>query len=130
MRNSYMREILKIGQTERHPRARAQELSDHEGVPGIFEIVYCAEVSDRILAERDIHRAIKDRRIADNKEFFTVSEREAIQIVEDIALRYIHKDISHAPERNEDSKPLFYLLDDICPSCGRKLRHCRCEKKK
>ena len=79
--------ILKIGKTERTAGKRVKELSRPTGVPAKFEIVYDEVVSDVDSAERTIHSALAEVRIGD-KEFFRVSMREAVKLLQSIAKRF------------------------------------------
>lgn len=79
--------ILKIGKTERTVELRAQELSRPTGVPGKFEIVYDVIVSDVNAAEHAIHSALAGVRV-DPKEFFRVSLRDAVKLLQAIAKQF------------------------------------------
>jgi hypothetical protein len=79
--NPQMPGLLKIGQSERHPAIRAQELSDHTGVPSTFRVVFYFDVMDRVVAEQRVHQALAERRVDPAREFFRVTESEAHSIV-------------------------------------------------
>ena len=63
MSNEHISQMLKIGQSERHPRTRAAELSAHTGVPADFVVEYWVEVSDRRAAESAVHTALATSRV-------------------------------------------------------------------
>ena len=79
---------LKIGRTHRTSDARARELSRPSGIPADFEVVYDVVVSDVVAAERAAHSALAEARISRSREFFRVSIREAVRLVQQIAKRY------------------------------------------
>ena len=68
--NPCMPGIFKVGQSERHPGARAEELSEQSGVPAPFEVIYFREVNDRLKAEQCVHKELDRFRVSSNKEFF------------------------------------------------------------
>jgi hypothetical protein len=70
MINEGMSNAFKIGCTERAPTARAEELSNHTGVPAPFKVLCYIEVADFQQIERKLHEAFQDHRISSNREFF------------------------------------------------------------
>lgn len=84
--NPYYNGIVKIGQTSRDVNIRVKELSQPTGVPGKFEAMYDALVSDVVAAERDIHREFAEQ--WEGKEFFRVKVRDAIRAIQRIQEKY------------------------------------------
>lgn len=81
MSNEHIPGLLKIGQSERHPRVRAAELSSHSGVPAEFIVEYWIEVIDRRAAESAVHQAIASKRVSSSREFFRVAVVDAVAAV-------------------------------------------------
>jgi hypothetical protein len=79
--NPAMQGVVKIGKTTRTPEDRAKELSVATGVPFDFHVGYEKLVKDCDLAENLIQEKLKEKRTAKNREFFTLSLKEAIQAV-------------------------------------------------
>ena len=79
--NSSMPNLVKIGKTERDTEARARELSCSTGVPTPFLVAYEEWFDDCSDAENQVHRLLESQgfRIADNREFFCVPVKAAIQ---------------------------------------------------
>ena len=71
--NDRMPGLLKIGQTQRHPEIRAEELSGHTGVPVRYRVAFFVEVSDRLTAEKRAHGALANCRLGGDREFFESS---------------------------------------------------------
>lgn len=76
--NPAMRGLVKIGLTERTPKARAKELRG-TGVPDDFVVVYDELVTDCEAVERRLHQRFDDYRYQPNREFFQIPVREAIR---------------------------------------------------
>ncbi|MAY25606.1 MAG: hypothetical protein CMK02_04820 [Polycyclovorans sp.] len=74
---------VKIGKTTREPSIRAVELSAATGVATPFLVAYEAYFEDCDYAENYIHTILErhDVILAKNREFFTISATEAINIV-------------------------------------------------
>ncbi|WP_287771491.1 GIY-YIG nuclease family protein [Megasphaera sp.] len=81
--NPSMPGIVKIGMTTRNPEERVAELSDATGVPTPFILAYYTDFSDCETAERQIHAVLQEKgyRISDNREFFRLSSKEAIDCI-------------------------------------------------
>ncbi len=81
--NSAMPGLVKVGRTERDAEARARELSSSTGVPTPFLVAYEESFDDCSDAERQVHRLLESQgyRIADNREFFCVPVKAAIQAI-------------------------------------------------
>jgi hypothetical protein len=77
-------DFLKIGMTNRSPEIRAKEISQGSGVPSEFHVAYEAQVPDSDIAEKIVHRRLNEFRINDNREFFCLPLKRAIQIVNEV----------------------------------------------
>lgn len=114
----YKEKIFKIGKTSRLPYARRAELSSSTGVPDDFDLVYYIVVSNLSFAERFVHQELQEFRYRQNKEFFKVPLKQAIQSLD--------KTASYFPIRmgGYNSKPI-YLNQDLthvivnCPQCNK-----------
>lgn len=89
---------LKIGKTRRNANERAKEVSSSTGIPVNFIVVYEKPVVNCDLVEQRVHEKLEDRRVNKNREFFNISQEEAIKAIEmaneEVALLYqqnIHK---------------------------------------
>jgi hypothetical protein len=83
--NSSLPELVKIGKTHRDPKARAAELSDLSGVPTPFTVAYETIVSNCGLVETTVHERLSGHRVADNREFFSITVRQAAELIEQVA---------------------------------------------
>lgn len=84
--NPGMPGLVKIGKSLRNPEERARELSSGTNVPFSFEVGYEKLVSNCDLAERLIHQKLSNLRAAHNREFFMISLREAVSVVNRVLL--------------------------------------------
>ncbi|MFJ3825414.1 GIY-YIG nuclease family protein [Streptomyces nodosus] len=80
--------VVKIGRTARKVTERVREISRPTGVPVNYEVIYDQLVSDAHGAEKEIHSLLRPGRINEQKEFFQISAREAIRVVQEVANRY------------------------------------------
>jgi hypothetical protein len=76
--------LVKIGKTHRSPEERARELSDLSGVPTPFVVAFSIMVSNCGLAETMAHQRLSAHRVADNREFFSVTVQEAVKVLKAI----------------------------------------------
>jgi curved DNA-binding protein CbpA len=86
--NQAMPNLVKIGQTDRTPEARAAQLSGDTGVPGRFFVAYAEELLYFVEAEKAIFRRLEQFRWNKKREFFEIPLKDAIQVVQEIAARY------------------------------------------
>lgn len=77
--------FLKIGQSTKDPRIRAEQLSASSGVMLPFQVAYYRQVNDANLAERQIHGALDQYRVNNSREFFLLPLAEAIIVLDQIA---------------------------------------------
>lgn len=89
MINQTMPNIVKIGKTTRASEERAAELSSTTGVPTKFLVAYEVLVSDCDAAEQDIHNRLANFRVNEDREFFSMPLKTAIQFVMEITKPYI-----------------------------------------
>ncbi len=80
--------MLKIGATSRTPEERAKELSEGTGIPTEYVVAYDESVSDWKLAEQAIHKRLEQKRVRNNREFFSIPLKEAITVVSEVALEF------------------------------------------
>lgn len=71
LENSCMPGIHKIGMTDRSPTQRCNELSSATSAPMPFDIVFYVEVDNAAMVERALHQVLADKRVSDNREFFS-----------------------------------------------------------
>lgn len=78
--------FLKIGKTQGTSEARAKEIyrQAKTGIPSEFVVAYDIEVSDCDLVERLVHKALHDYRINEDREFFSISLKDAVAKIEEI----------------------------------------------
>lgn len=81
LRNPSMPGIVKIGKTTRSVEQRCNELWQ-TGVPTPFEIVHSVTSPDCHGLEAWIHSILPDLRVSGSREFFRMSEEQAIQQVD------------------------------------------------
>lgn len=86
--NSSMPGKVKVGKTRKDPTARAAELSG-TGVPVPFVVAYSVLVSDCDEVERLVHARLAASRVNEKREFFKVSSQEAIDVLLEIAERFL-----------------------------------------
>ncbi len=96
--------LLKIGKTTKTPEERAAELSS-TGVPAPFMVAHSEKVSDCDLAEAKIHAELAAFRVNGDREFFSVSLKEAIGIVSKIAKHF--QIVINPSKESEDQKAIW-----------------------
>ena len=80
MQNDAMPGLVKIGLTSRLAEDRAQELFT-TGLPSPFQVVFRALTSNPRELEKEVHRQLKDRRLKNNREFFSMTPVEAMNTI-------------------------------------------------
>lgn len=123
--NQSMPDTIKIGITDKLER-RIKEL-DNTSTPLPFECYYAVEVEDASKIERLIHNGFDDKRIRQNREFFTATPEQAksmLQIVETMGGKDVTPttDIVETPQdqqalnRARDNRKRFnFQMIDINP---------------
>lgn len=84
--NASLPDIVKVGMTTRDPEDRVHELSSATGVPTPFILIYKKYFSNCHLAEKMVHEVLRDSRLSTNREFFSISPHEAINIIQSLEL--------------------------------------------
>lgn len=91
---------IKIGKSDRDPTTRKEEL-ETTGVPEPFVVEYYAFVEDHHRLERELHRYFASFRPNRNREFFTCSIPEVINVVRDKSV-ILHEKVNYkSPEEIE-----------------------------
>jgi len=80
--NPAMPNLLKIGYTDRDVDARVDELNG-TGVPVPFEIEAIFGSPNAYEDEQAIHKILTQRRLANNREFFSIDIKDAVQCIID-----------------------------------------------
>jgi len=77
--NEIMPDIYKIGFTEKSPRQRAADLSN-TSIPTPYDVVAHWEVENPIGIEKELHRMFSNKRVANNREFFKLTDDDLLSI--------------------------------------------------
>jgi hypothetical protein len=80
MTNTEMPGLVKIGRTSREPKQRASELRT-TGVPGHFRVKHFVWSPDAAKSEGLAHHMLASKRVSGDREFFRVSTKDAIAVV-------------------------------------------------
>ena len=75
-------DLLKVGMTTRTVEQRAQEINGATGVALPFGVRRCWRVSDPAKVEKRVHQALHEFRLRNDREFFRVSFRVAVQLID------------------------------------------------
>jgi len=86
--NPFIPGMVKIGYSTGVPIERAKRISQSTGVPTQFAVVHEVQVGSCEDAEREIHAELDKFRVNSKREFFAVSVKEAIEIVEKVATKF------------------------------------------
>jgi TPR repeat protein len=86
---SLPKHYLKIGMTTRDPEVRAEELSNHSGVPGDYVVAHQKKTKDCKRVEELIHQKLEGFRLTGfrndrQREFFVLPLHEAISAIDEI----------------------------------------------
>lgn len=81
MTNEHIPNLIKIGMTTRTPDERSSELSS-TGVPGRWSVEYSIFVPNCEKIEKKVHKALKEFRLSEDREFFKVEICSAIEVIE------------------------------------------------
>ena len=79
---------LKIGYTNLSPELRAKQISSSTGVVVPFKVEWAFRCFDGSLMENEVHIALKEYRISNQREFFQVDLEEAKSVIKLIGERY------------------------------------------
>jgi hypothetical protein len=86
--NPSIPEALKIGYTNLSPELRAKQISSSTGVVVPFKVEWAFRCFDGNLMELEVHKALKEYRISNQREFFQVDLEEAKNIITLIGEKY------------------------------------------
>ena len=82
--------LLKIGYTGKEIEIRRKDLSKATGVPTPFKIEFNYKLHSRgEELEREIHLYLKEYRTSNQREFFEIGLKQAIEAVKNIGKNYI-----------------------------------------
>lgn len=97
--NEAMPGYVKIGKTTLLEQ-RVRDLSRASGVPLPFEVFYAAKVRDMHEAEKLIHDAFGDTRVASNREFFKIAPERVVAALKLAQVENVtpHQDFVDSPE--------------------------------
>jgi hypothetical protein len=76
--------FVKVGKTTKEPETRARELSSGSGVPAPYAVAWDAFVTDCDHVECLVHRELAHARTRKDREFFSISLKNAISIASKI----------------------------------------------
>lgn len=86
--NPSIPDVLKIGFTNLTPELRAKQLSSSTGVVIPFKVEWAFKCFDGNRMEAEVHSALKEYRISNQREFFQVDLEEAKSVIKLIGERY------------------------------------------
>ena len=86
--NPTIPDTLKIGYTNLSPELRAKQISSSTGVVVPFKVEWAFRCFDGSLMENEVHIALKEYRISNQREFFQVDLEEAKNVIKLIGERY------------------------------------------
>jgi len=86
--NPTIPDTLKIGYTNLSPELRAKQISSSTGVVVPFKVEWAFRCFDGSLMENEVHIALKEYRIRNQREFFQVDLEEAKNIIMLIGKKY------------------------------------------
>jgi T5orf172 domain len=113
---SFDSNLVKIGRTSRKPDVRVKELyRGASGVPEPFHVTFACQVSDCILAEKEIHNILKTYRRNKSREFFFILVASAKALILDVC-QNINKCLNHPTENLAViDEQLNFNADDEAP---------------
>lgn len=81
--NASLDGLVKIGRTSRNPENRVNEISSATGVPTPFILIYQEYFEDCFTAESVIHHHLENKnlRVNTNREFFSITVNDAIEVI-------------------------------------------------
>jgi hypothetical protein len=98
--NPAMPGLLKIGYTMNTVEGRVKELSLATGVPTQFSIEYQVECRDPAGLEAHAHTFFQSKRYNGNREFFSISINEAIDVLRQNAIELLAEELSENAKEN------------------------------
>lgn len=97
-------DVFKVGKTERLAQQRMRELTSATAVLGNYSALAEFVVADVDAAEQACHKALRDHRIQDNREFFQLSFEALLRIVQHAVGPFAARD--SAPSISRDASGL------------------------
>ena len=79
--NPTMKGLVKVGMTQKSVDERVRSLNSSTSVPKPFKVVHFVKSKDCIKLEKTVHQILGKRRANKRREFFDVSPRKAIKVV-------------------------------------------------
>jgi len=86
--DGYGKNTYKIGYTKKHPEHRAKQLSRGTGIIYPFKVKYVFRCHDGEFLEREVHKALKDYRLSNDREFFRVDFSLIKEVIEELGTKY------------------------------------------
>ena len=114
--------VYKIGKSK-DIDSRYKQFKQNTSILGNVKLIYSKEFEDYSKAESDIHLALKDYRVQENREFFKGNVQEFIKTIENLnpedykILKNTSTDIENnkESEEEEDFNPNFKEIASILP---------------
>lgn len=82
LENETLPGLLKIGYTKLTPDERAKQISTATGVPLPYEVAWAFRCYNGELLEGEVHHALKNYRVNNQREFFQIGLDEVIETIE------------------------------------------------
>jgi DNA segregation ATPase FtsK/SpoIIIE, S-DNA-T family len=92
--------LVKIGRTDRSVAERVRELSAHTGVPTEFTVFREFLVRDSVSVKRAVHVRLREHRLSENREFFSLEPETAAEVIEEIVGRGVAR--AYDPEAEDE----------------------------
>ena len=73
--------LLKIGYTKLTPDARAKQISNATGVPLPYKVAWAYRCFNGELLEGEVHHALKNYRVNNQREFFSIDLEKAKETI-------------------------------------------------
>ena len=99
--NESLNGIYKVGMTRRNILKRLHELSASTSIPTPFKLEALFHSEDPVRDEREIHKLLEESRVSLNREFFSGSLSEIIDICRECTQFSAHDDLSVISVTNE-----------------------------
>jgi len=113
-----MPDLLKIGFTQRSIEQRLDELDSATGVAWPFELEFCIRVRNANNLERRLHQELREFRVRPDREFFRLSQDEAIKRI----LSFLTPAELAMPDQNEEVASIQENLREITDARRRRVR--------
>ena len=79
--NPTMKGLVKVGMTQKSVDERVRSLNSSTSVPKPFKVVHFVKSKDCVKLEKTVHQILGKKRANKRREFFEVSPRKAIKVV-------------------------------------------------